>query len=175
LGVRVVGVTMVFLGVTQKMAKLRSLGIRVEPECVFWAVVEGDVGVPILIADDKVPSPASADEAHCLVTQRRRILDVIENYHPSVAVIRYPEAIAKTKSQMRSRIEGVLLEAAASKNLKTLTGALATLGSKIGSDAKRAKAMLESENNLRGLDWSKKNSNMREAILAATCGLAVGT
>jgi hypothetical protein len=153
----------------------RSLGIRVETETVFWAVVEGSASAPVLVADGRIPAPVAADEAGKLVAQRRAVLDVIGKYTPTVLFVRFPETVFASRGESprkRSRIEGVIMEAAASKSLPVRTGPLTTIGKGLGVDAKTAKAMRDHDQDLRGLDWSERDEYPREAIMAATAALS---
>jgi hypothetical protein len=135
---------------------------------VHWAITEGSLQAPILIAVEMAEAPASYDEGQALVWYRDRMRFIIDQFKPRVVAIRYPEPIGKSRgtdaAHRRSRVEGVVLEAASSNNLKTITGAFATISKNLGSGS--AKKYLE-EKELRGLDWSEHSKNQREAILVA--------
>jgi Holliday junction resolvasome RuvABC endonuclease subunit len=115
-----------------------ALGIRVEAETVLWAVVEGSTRAPVLVADGKIPAPVAEDEAGKLVAQRRAVLDVIGKYTPTVVFVRFPETVFASRGETprkRSRIEGVIMEAAASRAIPVRTGPLSTIGKGLGVDA----------------------------------------
>jgi hypothetical protein len=152
---------------TNSKERARILGIRAEPTAIHWAVVSGTSSRPILEASDTETAPNAFNEGEVLAWIRQRVLYIIDSYKPTGVAIRYAEgnAMASTKSaKARSRVEGVALEAAASKDLRTVTGALSTFGKHLGTPS--AKAELEADD-LRGLDWSHKGVKDREAILVA--------
>src|SRR6266853_3731708 len=135
------------------------LGIRVEPSCIHWAVVEGRRDLPILIATDDATAPVQWDEAKALSWYRERILHIIGQYHPATVAVRYQEPkgrAAGNSGRKRARIEGVVLEAANSRALPVVTGALVTISAKLKT--KSAKKYLDHDD-LRGLDWSKQNEH----------------
>jgi Holliday junction resolvasome RuvABC endonuclease subunit len=149
----------------------RALGFRVEPEAFNWALVEGTPEQPILVAADKVTAPSSYSEPQALSWYRDRVRYLIEQYHPTVAAVRYAEtfgASGGSAARKRCRIEGIVVEAANSKAVAVKAGALATISSGLGT--KSAKKYL-SQSEFRRLDWSKHGKNAREAILVATAAL----
>lgn len=150
----------------------RSLGLRAEPRVLHWAVVEGTQDEPVLTAHDKAEAPASFDEPAALSWFRNRVLFLIDTYEPAAAGVRFPEPSArggnKDSAKQRSRVEGVLLEAVNSRGLTITSGALTTIGSRLGT--KKAKKYIE-EGELRGLDLSKLPPHRREAVLVAVATL----
>ena len=151
----------------------RAIGFRVEPTLVHWALVEGTPEAPILVAADKVAPPATYDESRALTFYRERVLLLFSQHSPDRVAVRYAETFGRRsvgeKDNRRCRIEGVLIEAASSRGLKVVTGALASISKNLGTKA--AKHYLEG-NDLRGLDWSKYPAkNVREAILVAASAL----
>jgi len=151
----------------------RSLGIRVETDTVFWAVVEGEAQAPVLVDGGKIPAPISEDEAGRLIAQRRAVLDLISEHQPQIVFVRFPESMYASRGEAprkRCRVEGVLMEAA-SRSIPVRTGPLSTIGKGLGIDAKAAKALRDENADLRGLDWSKRDEYTREAILAAAAAL----
>jgi hypothetical protein len=155
---------------------MRSIGFRAEKDTVHWAVVEGTVDLPKLVAEGKFSAPKTDSEPEALHWYRNKVRQMIEQHQAHVAAVRYGETFlqrgAKGKSLgsmfARARIEGVILEAACSSNLKVFTGQLAQISSRL--DSPRAKAYLES-GDLRGLDLAGKPANRREAILVAVAAL----
>ena len=146
----------------------RSLGIRVEPTGLNWAIVEGDQGSPILVASGDATAPSTYDEAQSLSWYRGRILHILELQKPTIVGVRYPEPTGRSGGtdamRRRVRIEGVALEACDSVGLPVCTGALVTISANLKT--KSAKVLLENDD-LRGLDWAKRNPHIREAILVA--------
>jgi len=148
------------------------MGIRAEPRCIHWAVVEGTQTAPILKAHDKADAPVAFEEAGALSWFRGRVLHLIDTYQPFAVGVRYPEPTArggnKDSAKQRSRVEGVVVEAAYSRGLPVLTGALTTIASKLGT--KKAKKYIESAE-LRGIDLSSLPAPRREAVLVAVAQL----
>jgi len=151
---------------------MRTLGIRAEPGAINWAVTEGSVEAPVLVAAETAEAPASYDEGQALSWYRDRINFIIDQYQPHTLAIRYAEPIGKSRgtdaAHQRSRLEGVILEAGCAKNLRIVTGPLVTITKHLGSGS--AKTYLGQED-LRGLDWSEYSKNKKEAIIAAAAVL----
>jgi len=150
----------------------RVLGLRAVPEGFYWSVVEGDRSAPILVATDKAVFPTSYAEPASLSWCRDRLHHLIDSYGPGCVAVRLPEAFAKAAStdsaRRRNRAEGVLIEAANAKALHVHLAAMATMSKNLG--VKSAKLLL-SDKTLRGLDWSARNDNFKEAIMVAVCAL----
>jgi hypothetical protein len=142
------------------------LGIRAEPGAVHWAVVSGNHQQPILDASGSEHAPASYSEAESLAWIRNQVLRILDTYKPAKVAVRYPEPTAlgsnKNSAKARCRVEGVVLEAASSRNIEVVTGAIKTFGKFAGS--RSPKDDLDSAE-FRKLDWSNyKDSKLREAI-----------
>lgn len=152
----------------------RSLGIRVETETIYWAVVEGTANDPVVIGEGKIPAPASADDAGRLVAHRRAVLDVIAQHDPAVVFVRSAETMFGNRGEgprKRLRLEGVIMEAAASKSKPVRSGPLATIGKGLGIDAATAKTTRDCALGLGTLDWAQREVEAREAIMAAAATL----
>jgi hypothetical protein len=151
-----------------------AIGFRAEPSVVNWAVVQGSSAEPVLLGADKLTAPASFDEGAALTWFRDRTQYLVQTYSPNIAAVRSPETFMPRNVKLsslyqRCRLEGVVIEALHSSGIHVLTGALATISKNIGS--KGAKHYLETPD-LRGLDWSKYDTNRREAILVAASALS---
>lgn len=148
-----------------------AIGFRADPSAVYWAVVSDP---PLRVeASGKLPAPKSYDEAAALGWYRTEVRNLIDQYKPKCAGVRYQEPVARIRSIkstcQRVRIEGVVLEASNSKGISVLTGAMATITAELESES--AKAYIETDS-FRGLDWSALSDNLREAVLVA--GAALG-
>jgi hypothetical protein len=71
----------------------------------------------------------------------------------------------------RARVEGVIIQALASKGVRIGVGALQQIGSRLGS--KSAKKYKKESGEFRGLDLSTKSDHLREAIIAGASMLEV--
>lgn len=151
---------------------MRAIGFRAEASKIHWAVVEGTRKHPVLVEHGKIAAAASlGDESRCLAHLRDRVLETIESYAPDAAAVRYPEVVRKSNSKSgdaRIRVEGVILEACASQNIKAYGGMSSAMSTRFGTTT--VKGYLKSDD-LRGLVWPKKDSNSREAIMAAASAL----
>jgi hypothetical protein len=148
---------------------MRSLGIRAVPTAVHWAVVEGTQSVPVLVASGIATAPKSFQgEAATLAWLRTTVADFLDQYDVASVAVRYPERVARglnsEAAHRRSRVEGVVLEAAHSKGCQTMTGPLVTIGRHLGS--KKPKRYLD-DGELRGLDLTRLPDLRREAVLMA--------
>jgi len=150
----------------------RVLGVRAVPDGFFWAVVDGETAAPILVGADKSFFPASYSEPASLSWCRDRLHHLIDSYKPRCVSVRLPEAFARGAStdsaRRRNRVEGVLIEGANAKALKIHLAAMATMSKNLG--VKSAKLLL-SDKSLRGLEWSGRTDNVKEAIMVAVCAL----
>lgn len=155
---------------------MRAVGFRAEKDRVHWAIVEGTPQSPVLVAHDKFSAPNTYDEADKLVWYRQRILSLVEQHELDRAAVRACETALKSKPKpnvlasmlTRTRIEGVIVEAAASQGLPVLNGVLNTMSAKLKT--KRAKGYLESQE-LRGIDLSSIPKLRQEAVLVAVAAL----
>jgi Holliday junction resolvasome RuvABC endonuclease subunit len=153
-----------------------ALGVRAEPASVHWAVVTGNQQRLVLHASGSEDSPSSYSEAESLAWIRGRVLHILDTFKPAGVAVRYPEPTArgaqKNSAKARCRVEGVVLEAAGSRNLEVVTGAMNTFGKLAGSRSPKDD-LLSSE--FRHLDWSKyKDSKIREAIYVGASLLPPG-
>lgn len=149
------------------------LGVRAEAQGFCWAVVEGSQQAPRVRGNERVEAPRSYSEAEALVWCRARLLQIIQDHGPKHVAIRYQEPTARrhdSASRQRCRVEGVLLEAAASRQLVIATGALATIAKGLGTNTTGAKAYLSAEE-FRGIDLRKVPASRREAIVVAVSAL----
>jgi hypothetical protein len=150
-----------------------TIGFRAEADGVCWAVVTGDRDHPALVAHGRITAPQFAGEAEGLSFVRNRVEDVLETHKPDGAYIRAPETFGRrnqhlTSLDKRLRIEGVVMEVANSLSIRTSSGPLRSVGKSLESSD--PKAYLGSDD-VRGLVFPKKDTNCKEAILAAVAGL----
>lgn len=152
---------------------IRSIGFRVEPKAINYAVVTGTKQEPELLYYNTMNAPKSYDqEASRLLWYRNRLVTILSNDQIDFGVIRLPESVAQTKRNLllqRARIEGLIFAVLKELGIDCTAGALNTISSDINS--KSAKKYL-SQDDFRDLNWSSiKNKNQREAILTAVTKL----
>lgn len=152
---------------------IKAIGFRAEAKAINWAVVTRAGDSLVLIKTETQKLPATFDEARGLEWCRKRLHQIVDEHHPIVAGVRYPEPSAPkanvTATNERIRIEGIILESLASKGVDVITGALRTIGSIMGSES--AKAYLKRDD-LRGLQWKGIPEYRKEAIMVAVAALA---
>lgn len=143
---------------------MRTIGLRAEPNAFSWAVAEGTLQIPVLVASDRIQVPANYAIAEGLLFLRERLLPVLDQYKVTVAGLRTPEGLVKANESIRARlrVEGVLLSSCSEKGLETTQGPLATLSSLLG--IKSAKLLLSSDD-FRGVEFGKLSKEKREAVL----------
>jgi hypothetical protein len=147
---------------------MRVLGLRAEPEAFNWAISEGTIEAPILVAVDRVAGPRGYSDPELLNHLRARLLLITKQHKPDSAGLRTPEPIARgggEPAKKRLRVEGVLLAVCGELGLNVTLGAIVTINSLLGS--KSAKLFLNSDE-FRGINWSDYTQAKREAILIGT-------
>jgi hypothetical protein len=156
---------------------MRAIGFRAEKDAILWAVVEPANASTLKLVAHGEENAAKADGvSDSLAHFRERVRLLVDEWKPNVGIVRSPETFNRKSSNLSSldsrlRIEGVVIEALASKGVRTRTAALKGISSMMKSDA--AREYLDGEQ-LRGIQWPKKDKNCREAILVAAAGLGYG-
>jgi hypothetical protein len=141
-----------------------TIGLRAEPRAFNWAVAEGSLEVPVLVASDRIEVPANYLISAGLFFIRGRLQYVLDQHRATHAGIRTPEGMVKGNESLRERlrVEGVLLATCSEAGVETTQGPLATLSRLLG--VKSAKVLLSSTE-YRGVDLAKFSKEKREAIL----------
>ena len=92
----------------------------------------------------------------------------METYSPCKVAVRYAERTAKgsntDSAKARCRVDGVVLEAAGSKNLEVVAGTMKTFASHSGRASPKEDL---ASGHLREIDWSEYKGNLQEAIYVA--------
>ena len=132
---------------------MKAIGFRVEPMRIHWAVVEGPNEPLVLVGHGELTPPKSYSEPKALAWHRTEIKNLLAQFSPERAAVRFPEPMAQrgnvTSTQRRLRIEGVALEVCHGIVSEIVTGPLASVTARLGSAS--AKAYLKTDE-LRGLD-----------------------
>ncbi|MFH1923031.1 MAG: hypothetical protein ABIP48_24470 [Planctomycetota bacterium] len=153
---------------------MKAVGFRAEKDSITWAVVDDSTDPHVVEAFDRIRAPDTYNEAERLALFRERLKALIQQQSPSVAAIRYPETVtrrsATSSDHMRLRIEGVILEAAQSEGINVMTGALRTIGARLGT--KTAKTYLDRDD-LRGMKYPRKSKIVKDAVIVAEAALGV--
>jgi hypothetical protein len=144
---------------------MRVLGLRAEPDAFNWAISEGTLEAPVVVAVDRVAGPRGYSDPEVLNHFRARLLHIAKQHSPVAVGLRTPEPVARgggDSAKCRLRVEGVLLAVSGELGLQVTLGALVTINSLLGS--KSAKLFLNSDE-FRGINWSHYTPAKREAIL----------
>lgn len=146
---------------------MRTLGIRVKPGVVTFAVYDTSDRSLINVEVIKIPKALSTPDG--LKYLRNNVLDVIREYGVERAGIRVTEASAQTKNVARIEIEGVIQEAFASSSLgKYYVGQIASIARRISIDRTKFKPYVKNEKTFEDIDsWEDLTEEAREAVLTA--------
>ncbi|MGF7050105.1 hypothetical protein J2T13_004628 [Paenibacillus sp. DS2015] len=156
---------------------MRSIGIRVASNEIFYAVFEGNPSEPKLFFYNKLTIPKSYKDGQALSWIRENFLNILKEYQIKSMFIRTMELRSQTKKKAimdRSKIEGVLCEVGYTSGAKTRDGALTTITSLMVTQTKKsAKGYMELDE-FRGVEeWTNLNDKYREASLAGVAALAL--
>jgi hypothetical protein len=143
---------------------MRVIGLRSDPRGFTWAISEGSLQAPVLVAADYVQAPSTFSFAEGANFLRMRLRQLVSEHHVTVAGLRTPETVPRATESFRERlrIEGALLAACAEAGLSVTQGPLVTLSRLLG--VKSAKVLLESDD-YQGINLSSVPKEKREAIL----------
>jgi len=151
---------------------MRALGFRAEKTLVHFAVL--DDSKPGTVTTDKLKLKGDRPTAPELGLLRNEVRNLIDTYKPDAVGLRLsdkPQSMRYIQSSFdRARVEGVVMEAAASKNVKVVAGASATI--KSGMKTKRPLREYADVDEVKGIDLSdKKNESLRDAVYAALAAM----
>jgi hypothetical protein len=145
---------------------MRTMGIRVAPKEVTFAIYDSDSKSLVNVEEIKVPAAFTVPDA--LKYIRNNILDVLREFHVSKAGIRVSEGSAQTINITRVQIEGVIQEAFASSNLDGYyIGQIASISSRIKISRTDFKPLVRGTIDYDIENWHSMSQEQREAILCA--------
>ena len=147
---------------------LRTVGIRVSPNEVYYVILEEENGDKTIIAKDKITHPVSYNMPKALVHYREQFSTLFDTQKIGSCGIKITEPIAMrradTRLLYRCNIEGVITELAASKGMGVNGFTLQTISASLG--VKSAKQIIESQDFDIIEGGRALKSNYREAVLA---------
>ena len=154
---------------------MTSLGIRVTPKEVYYAITKSQEGKTSLLICDKVVVPSALNVPEQLKYLRDTFLDIIYENDVKNACIRVVEANAQSYDYNRLYIEGVLQEMIASSTIERYyLGRIASMSNKLGIDRKDFSALLSCNECSFITEWGEtKNKEKREAMLASYSALSL--
>ncbi len=150
-----------------------SLGIRVTPKIVYYAITKQEDENRNLMICDKIIVPAALPVPEQLKFLRDTFLDIIYENGVKNACIRVIEANAQSYDYDRAQIEGVLQEMIASSTIERYyLGRIASMSNRLGIDRKEYSTLLTAESCAFIPEWGDtKNKEKREAMLASYSAL----
>ena len=148
---------------------MTSLGIRVTPKEVYYAITKSEDGNVSLLICDKIVVPLFLNVPEQLKFLRDTLLDIIYENEVKNACIRVVEANAQSYDYHRLYIEGVLQEMIASSTIEHYyLGRIASMSNRLGIDRKAFAALMASDKCDFIPEWNEiKNKEKREAMLAS--------
>lgn len=149
----------------------KSIGIRVAPDCLYYAIISHEDTGKTLISADKIKVAKSLDFPEQLKIIRTTLLDIINENKISLACIRVTENISKNISIPRISIEGVVQELIASSKIENYKVVqLTNIASILGVKAKEVKDIIDDKLEFKMVEqFSKYKKEEKESILSAIC------
>lgn len=146
---------------------MRTIGIRVAPKNVTFAIYDSDIQSIINIEDIKVPLAFTTPDA--LKYIRNNILDVLREYQVFRAGIRVTEPSARRPNIERIQIEGVIQEAFASSPLTYYyVGQISSISSRIDIERSKFKKYIDGKLDFELIEnWDSLSTNQKEAVFSA--------
>lgn len=143
-----------------------TIGIRVAPTFVVFAIFDTETSVVQTV--EKIVVPAAFEPPDALKYVRSNLLDILREYEVEKAGLRTTEPSAQTKNIARIQLEGVILEAFASSDLKAYyIGHVSSIAAKVGIERNQFKPMIENRQAPNIENWDAMKKEEREAILCA--------
>ncbi len=152
---------------------MRAIGFRAEKTVVHVATVD-DSSDPPHCSFQKFAIDAKKPTAEELTHLRVAVVNAIDTFHPDCVGVRtsdQPKVMRYFQSYLdRARVEGVIMEAAASKGLTVTAGPATTIKSGMGT--KHSLKKYANLDKVREIDLSgHKNESDREAVYAALAAI----
>ena len=152
---------------------MTSLGIRVTPGAVYYAIIKTEDNIVVLSICDKVNVPKALTVPEQLKFLRDTFLDIIYENDVKNACIRVIETNAQSFDYHRVQIEGVLQEMIASSTIERYyLGRIASMSNKLGIESRAFTPLLSADVCDFFSEWNDiKNKEKREAMLASYSAL----
>lgn len=145
---------------------MRILGVRVAPTVSSFIVY--CTNNKQLVCSDVINIPATLDTPEKLKYVRNNILDILRFYEVDIASIRVTEANSQNLNIDRLYIEAVIQEAFSSSEIKKyFTIRKGGIRAALDINELQYKAILASNETIRGINNSSFSSETNEAFLAA--------
>lgn len=158
----------------------RAMGIRVEPKCIHYAIVDGSKTEPRVETIDALTAAKTFSAGQALAWYAKELAALCSRHLPAFVWVREAESMAKVKRDhiaQRARIEGVVIAVSSAQGARVTLGQFASITAQLtpsktsdGMKKKQAKMYLEADE-FRGIDWRGNDQKEREAILVAVAAL----
>lgn len=154
---------------------MRTLGIRVEPKCVHYSIVEGDESTVTLRTIDSLIVPLALDIPRSLSFIRTSLISIIQEFEITQAGIRVYEGNTQNLDKFRMNVEGVIQELFANSTVdKYVCATKHTLAGLLETDVAEITDLIEgNENHFQIINWDALHKNEREAVITAVATLYI--
>lgn len=151
----------------------KSIGIRVAPDCVYYALIQEEIDRYTIISIDKVKCPRSLYFPEQLKLIRTTLLDIINENKITCACIRETENVARKTSDVRIAIEGVIQELLASSEInKYKVIQIQQMTSLLNLKKGEAKLIIEGKQDYDVVEnFCNYKGVEKESIISALCAL----
>lgn len=146
---------------------MKTLGIRVKPDRLIFAVYDSANSAVVNIETLKLPKALPVPES--LKFARNTVLDILREYEIENAGMRIAETVSKKVNVRRTEIEGVVQEAFASSLLSSyFCGQISNISAKVGIPRADFKKYVSGELVYDVVEgWNELDVDAREALLVA--------
>lgn len=150
-----------------------SIGIRVTPKNIFYAIIKETPDTVEIVLIDRLVIPNALILPEQLKFIRNTFLDIIVEFDVNLACIRVTEISAQQTNNFRIGIEAVIQELFASSPIEHyFSGQISNISAKLSFTRDLFKSYANGTISYRDLnDWSKYNLESREALLSAFSAL----
>lgn len=150
-----------------------SIGIRANPNQIFYCVLTGNHTTFEVKIIDKVVNPKSLDVPEQLKFIRSTMGDIINENKVNVACIRITESNAQQTNITRIYMEGVIQELIASSTIKNYyVGQISNISSKIGIERSDFKTYTNGQKTFLDMTiWKRLSLEERECVMASYSAL----
>lgn len=152
---------------------MKSIGIRVSPAVVYFAVVQQEQH-GFTFFNERIVVPKALDVPRQLAFIRTTLISVIAEYNIAYAGVKLTEGNAQRVSVPRLNLEGVVLELFANSSIeKYVAGTISSLTRLLSEESGVVKRYLDGDTFFQGIDGWNANfkKEEREAIVTGVAAL----
>lgn len=155
------------------MNKRISIGIRVTPSCIFYAIYQETEDEIITTVIDKLKLPTALEIPEQLKYVRSTFIDILNEFSVNLACIRVTESAAQNPHFFRISIEAVIQELFASSEVEHYySGQISSISSKLGFNRDQFNEYKDGKLTFMEMEeWADFSSEVRESIMASISAL----